>query len=325
MWKWIAGTLMIILTLLGTLLLMLFRWPLSLGSIASPKDPSANYASALARVARLQAQDDERVNLRCRTRLLTHQRRTQKAIVLLHGFTSCPHQYNRLAEEFYTQGYNVLIPRMPYHGLSDRLSEDLAQLTAEKLTDLTSEAINIAHGLGDEVTVLGFSMGGVAATWVAQNCGTVDRAVIISPALAIQPIPAEYTRPAVTFYRFWPNRFVWWDEETRDAPAEPLHAYPRLATRALAEFLRLGLITQAQVAAVPPAAKSILVVTNACDEAVNNQVIKQVVEKWRQHGATVETYEFGPELGLIHDFIDPLQQKQQIEVAYPILVELVTQ
>jgi esterase/lipase len=325
MLKWLVRILLAIFATVVALLLVLFRWPLGAGSLSYQKDPAATYDEAQRRVARLQAEDGQRVNPRCHTRLLTHRRRTEKAFVLLHGFTNCPHQYNRLADELYAQGHNVLVPRMPYHGLADRMSDDLAQLSAEEIMALTTEAIDITYGLGEEVTVVGFSMSGVAATWVAQNDAMVDRVVIISPALAFHAIPLDYTRAAVTFLRLWPNRFLWWDEETRDAPIEPLHASPRMSTRGLAEFLRLGLIVQDQAASAPPAARSILVITNAADEAVNNQVIKQIVEKWRQRSATIETYEFGSELQLIHDFIEPLQEKQQIEVAYPILVKLLTE
>ncbi|WP_433650319.1 hypothetical protein ACQP2C_28310 [Micromonospora zamorensis] len=36
--------------------------------------------------------------------------RTGRAVLLLHGYTLAPDQYDELAEEFFDRGYNVWVP-----------------------------------------------------------------------------------------------------------------------------------------------------------------------------------------------------------------------
>ena len=52
-----------------------------------------------------------------------------------------------------------MIPRIPHHGLKDRMTEDYAKLTALELTQLSDESMDIAQGLGEHILVAGLSMG----------------------------------------------------------------------------------------------------------------------------------------------------------------------
>ncbi len=56
--------------------------------------------------------------------------------------------------------FPVLIPRVPYHSLTDTLSPTQALLTVEMLTVMADEAVDIARRLGDRVSVMGLSVGG---------------------------------------------------------------------------------------------------------------------------------------------------------------------
>lgn len=64
-------------------------------------------------------------------------------------------------------------------------------------------------------------------------------------------------------------------------------------------------------------------VTNAADPSVNNAVVESIMEKWRDRGSAVESYEFPAAFDLPHDIVDPNQPEAQVERVYPILVELV--
>jgi hypothetical protein len=79
----------------------------------SQPDPAPDYDGALERLAGLHGHDDERVNPVCASRGLLHGRKTEKAIILIHGITNCPQQFAPLGEQFFERGYNVLLPRMP--------------------------------------------------------------------------------------------------------------------------------------------------------------------------------------------------------------------
>ena len=64
-------------------------------------------------------------------------------------------------------------------------------------------------------------------------------------------------------------------------------------------------------------------VTNASDTTVNNDVVYEVTGNWRAHGANLTTFEFGAELHLGHDLIDPAQEDQQVDIVYPQLMALI--
>ena len=283
--------------------------------------PAQDYAEALERIQRIQADETETINPVCRTQLLTHGYKTAKAIVFLHGFTNCPNQFCQLAAQFHAQGYNVLNTRLPYHGLADRLTIDLMNLTAEDAANLTSEVVDIAHGLGEQVTLLGFSLGGILAAWAAQHRSDLDCAVLVSPAIGLKGLPPMRSRFAANLLALMPNMFLWWDSVQKAAKVDPLHAYPRYATRALAALLRLGALVQIEAKQSKPAARSILLITNPADVVVDNAVAHAVAKQWSAHGATVKLIEFPQTWHLIHDLMDPAQPDQQVARVYPLLLE----
>src|SRR5262249_34407815 len=128
--------------------------------LVSQPHPAATYAEAAARFEALSAKDDEQVNVVCRSQLLSHGAKVERAIVLVHGIPNCPQQYARLGPLFFERGLNVLIPRMPHHGYADRATHDLRLLTTAELRDFADETSDIACGLGEQVIYLGLSAGG---------------------------------------------------------------------------------------------------------------------------------------------------------------------
>src|SRR5262249_14256513 len=157
------------------------------------------------------------------TVLLTHGQTVDDAVVLHHGYTNGPQQFVALARMLHERGRNVLIPRMPYHGLADRLTPAIARLTAQDMVALASESADIAHGLGRRVTIAGLSAGGVMAAWVAQFRGDVARAVAMAPEFGLYVVPASLTAPVRLAMAGLPNRFVWWDPRQGALAPGPQH------------------------------------------------------------------------------------------------------
>lgn len=200
----------------------------------------ASYADALARVAALRERDAaEALHPNAHLRLLTHGRRTERAIVFLHGITSSPPQFFELGELFHARGYNVLIPRMPHHGLRDRMGPALGRFTGRDLVQYTCEALDAAAGLGQHVTLAGLSVGGVAVAWAAQYRADVHQAVLIAPSFAPYGLPMPLVEPLARVVRRLPNRFFYWHPVERGGYGPP-HVYPRFSTHALAETFLLG-------------------------------------------------------------------------------------
>ena len=315
-----------IVRVLAAIALLLLAWlivvPVPAGPAPSPRSPARDYAEAISRFQRTLAGEDASINSVCRPRLLTHGRKTARAIVLLHGFTNCPKQFDSLAALLYARGDNVYQPRVPRHGLADRMTTALAGLTAEELTATAESALDLAHGLGDRVTVAGLSSTGVAAAWLAAHRDDLDEAVVIAPAFAPRGWSSAWSRPLTTLLLAAPNVFAWWDSKLKEKVPGPRQCYPRFASRGLAQVYRLGLSVLDGAAARRPAARRVVLVTTAMDEGVGNAPTHALAGRWRSRGADVVAYEFPESLGVHHDMIDPEQPYQRIGVVYPRLLAL---
>lgn len=314
-----------LLALIG-LVWWLWRAP-STGALVSRPHPAANHQEALDRFQAVAEQDVAAGPLLdiCRSKLMTHGHQTEHAIVFLHGFTNCPEQFGQLGERFYQLGYNVLIPRLPYHGYVDQMTDDLEKLTLPDLAAYADTAIDVGRGLGHQVSVLGLSAGGVLAAWLVQNRADVDYAMPLAASFGASFIPAWLTRPLTNLLLALPDRFVWWDPRTKnDNPYSVPWAYTRYPRHALLFFFQIGMVVQNQARRAGPAGGQVLTITNAAEPAVNNALIHHLTQTWRRHAPDrVHTYEFERELHLPHDLICPGTPNLPIDLVYDRLVEQV--
>jgi len=318
--RWLI-VLLVITSVLGVLLILSIPWNIS--RLTSHPHPVVSYAEALQRIEAWKGGEEGEMNPVCQVQLMTHGQKVENVIILVHGYTNCPQQFHELGRRFYDLGYNVLIAPLPHHGLADRITDTQAQLTAEELAAYADETVDIAQGLGDQVVMMGISAGGVVTAWAAQYREDLDSAIIISPAFGFKQIPTPLTAAVVNLYTFLPDSFVWWDPALQEE-GSPAHVYPRYSKHALAQTLRLGLAVQREARRHPPAVHKIVMVTNAYDNSVNNELTSQVVTDWQAQNANLSTYEFEAGLKLGHDLIDPSQPDQPIETVYPRLIELVS-
>jgi pimeloyl-ACP methyl ester carboxylesterase len=293
--------------------------------VAYPQ-PASDYQSALEKFAQLQLHDGEGVNGVCRSRLLSHNARTPSVVVLLHGITNCPEQYAQLAPELYRLGYNVLVPRIPRNGLADRMTEELRLLTAAEMREYADGVVDIAAGLGESVTVMGLSGGGVIAGWMAQFRREVDSAIVIAPAIGIVAslgfLNASVNRLMMRAMLRLPNLM------TRRVAAYDngiSHTYMGFATRGLGAMMQLGFATLDAARQRAPLARRMTVVVNDNDRAISNVLALRLARRWRvRRPDAVSVYRFPTSLGLLHDVIDPQQKDQQTERVYPVLLDLLT-
>lgn len=298
--------------------------PLFISDLVIPPAPVFDYGASVAAIqTQIDAEmADPAVNPACVSRLYTPGQRTRRVVVFFHGFTNCPAQFAPLAEQLAARGYAVYIPRIPRHGYADRLTENLAPLTANELVAFTGRSIDLAQGLGAEVIVAGLSAGGTMAAWVAQHRSDVAQVVMIAPLFHIMGMPTFSIRAAASTILALPNFYMWWDNEARDQAVGPPYAYPRYPVHAVGALLRLSFAVQDDAERNPPAVRDILLVTNAADGAVSNSATEAFGAAWARNGATVRSYTFPAELALDHDVIDPNHPKQRIDLVYPALIDL---
>ena len=300
--------------------------PISTSGLESQIAPVATYEEAIVHARAMQESDKQEPALDvCITKLHDHGKQTEHVIVLLHGFTNCPEQFNELGKGYYEAGNNVFIPRMPYHGLSDRLTDALVNLTAENLAAFGDQAINIARGLGKKITVMGISGSGTLVTWLAQNRPDVNFAFAIAPLFGLAFVPPSLTLLFERIALLLPNFFLWWDPRTKaDNPFSIYYSYPRYPTRALVEIMRLGMITRVQAEKSPPAAGNITMIINDAEPAISNAEIFKFVRLWQRHGkGNLREYHFEKDMNLPHDIITPGTPGVPIGDVHPRLINAV--
>jgi alpha-beta hydrolase superfamily lysophospholipase len=316
-WPWITAGLIVVLA-------AYVLWPLAPALPAAHPDPARSYDESLARFERLLVKEPGGLVPGCEPRLLTHGRRTPRVVVLFHGFTNCPQQFGLFGDRCFSAGDNVLFARLPEHGFTDRRGPTLGRVTVDRITESADRAVDLACGLGDTVVVAGLSVGGEAAAWAAARRPEVGRAVIIAPLLGIAHVPVSVSRFLARLWISIPDSFHWWDPRVRDRLPGPPYCYWGWSSRGLGEMLQLGFALSADAAREPARARSIVIVTNANDDAVDNGAARSLAALWA-HAAPghVRTFEFADSLRLGHDVIDPEQPYSRLEIVYPVLERLV--
>ena len=254
-----------------------------------------------------------------RTALLTTGRRSELAVVLLHGLTNSPAQYSAFAPMLFERGINVLVPRMPEHGNRDRMTTRIAGVTPDALLRTANEAVDIACGLGERTGVLGISMGALLAAYCAQF-RRLDVAVPIAPSFGLVNLPRFAGRLLSWALRAFPNRFVWWDPRERDTH-RPFAAYPRFPTRVLGGTMSIADAVYDAARREPPLTERIVTIVNRKDPAVSNGVTEQVVKSWQRWDPQGVSYVELENLPRYHDIVDPEQPLARTDLVYPRFLE----
>jgi len=64
-------------------------------------------------------------------------------------------------------------------------------------------------------------------------------------------------------------------------------------------------------------------VTNANDRVVDNDMARALNSVWQSKGVAAEAFEFPESMALPHDVVDVQQPTLDIEIVYPMLIDLV--
>ena len=282
-----------------------------------------DYDEAVRAIKELAAAAPATVRRNCTLQLLEHGRPTERVFVLLHGLSNCPAQFSELGRQLFELGHNVLIPLLPYHGEEDRLATEWGGLTGESMLEAGNQAVDLARSLGQNVIVAGLSINGATVAWMAQNRKDLHKAVLLAPFLAPFNLPDLALGSIERLLLRLPNMFFWWDPRERENFAGPTYAYARFPTRVVGETMLLGRSVLEESRIAPPQCPFILTITSASDIAANNIVTEQLVANWRAlRPAGIETFEFPADQQIPHDFIDPNQTNQRIDIVYPKIMEL---
>ncbi|MDQ6941271.1 MAG: alpha/beta hydrolase [Candidatus Eremiobacteraeota bacterium] len=291
-------------------------------AVSTLPEAPASYDDAVRLIRGLIARDaaDAAVLPAAIPRLYVHDKPVQHAVVLFHGFTNCPQQFDELAQRFHARGCNVYVPRIPHHGLKDRLTRDLAGVTVDELADFATFAFALTRPLGATVSALGLSLGGTMVQWLAQT-QPVDLAVPIAPFLIPYPLPPFIGQPAMRLLATLPSMYFWWDFHIKEK-CLPHYAYPGYPTHALARIVFFGNVIFAAAERAKPSGRRCVLVLGERDNAIDNGSARHLTELWNARGAGyTELLLTG--LGPRHDVIDPTTYPRGRTAVYPKLEALV--
>jgi esterase/lipase len=244
---------------------------------------------------------------------LTSGATTARAFVLLHGLTDSPRQFEALANQLHADGNNVFVPRFPHHGIRGGSVTSLGALRASELRAFADSVVDEADGLGDSVVVVGLSLGGTVAAWIAQR-RTVERAVLVAPALEPGRIPSMFDRAVVALVDRLPDFIL----KSRPDVARP-DREPGVSTRAVAELMELGDSVLREAAHAVPRTQRLVVLVNAHDRTVRESAAEGLARDWARHGATVSVLELPDSLGLPHNIVDARRGRVMVDAVPDLL------
>jgi len=266
----------------------------------SQKDHPA-YARSVSAIARRQAADDSVAVPGARSILLTEGAKSPRVLVLLHGLTDSPRQFEALAYLMHADGNTVYVPRLPRHALRGGNVGALSALTDQELLAAADSIVDEARGLGDSLVVVGLSMGATMGAWIAQE-REVTRVVLIAPAIEPGRIPSMLDRPLIGLADHLPTIARASSPDTMRPDREA-----GFNLRAAAEIFELGSFVLREAASKAPRTRDIVVLVNASDRTVKESATEALAREWSRRGARVSLFELPDSLRLQHNIVDPIR------------------
>jgi len=293
---------------------------LSIGNGIRPR-PAENFDAACLRFATLAARDGPEISAAGRSQFYEHGRRTPRAVVLLHGLTNAPEQWHQFAEQLHARGDTVVVPRFPGHGFADRATHAIARVRSNDFLAVASEAVDIARGAGERVTLAGLSVGGAMAAWLAFARDDIAQSLAIVPFIGIAKVDEPANRILTTLLGIAPNAFVPWDPKG-DGSQIPPYGYAKFPTRVLAACLAIGLDALRRSTTVTPAGR-VDFALNAREPACNNALSEKMANRLAARAPGRVRSVVWDDLPANHDIIDPTNPSARTDLVYPRLLKLI--
>lgn len=125
--------------------------------------------------------------------------------IIYHGFLGGPWQLQPMAAKLQADGYAVLMPTMPGHGVVDEDNETVISDNVPKSHEwaeyikFADKTLALAQGTKLPLSVLGFSGGGAIANYVAKKDPSIKASVLIAPFYHPQPKWGQLLMRLVSF------------------------------------------------------------------------------------------------------------------------------
>ena len=117
---------------------------------------------------------------------ILHNKNSDKVAVLVHGLSDSPFFMRAIAQVLFDEGFSVVVPLLPGHGLREA-DDDMSDWNlAERWQTHVDDVISLAGTMGDTLVVGGFSTGGALAVdnYLTKE-NNIDGLMLFSGALAL--------------------------------------------------------------------------------------------------------------------------------------------
>lgn len=182
--------------------------------------------------------------------------------LLIHGFTSTPAELRELGEHLHEVGYTVLGVRLSGHGTT---VEDLEKSKYKDWIQSAQEGYAQLATTCNQIYVIGHSMGGVLALYLAENY-SVHRIVTLAPALVTKDRAAKYVGIAKYFMKYT----EWASEVRPEEESKYLLGYSKIPLSSIQELNRLQKTTKKSLNKID---QPLLIIHSIKDNAVHEKSI----------------------------------------------------
>ncbi|MFN8672176.1 MAG: alpha/beta hydrolase [Candidatus Sericytochromatia bacterium] len=206
------------------------------------------------------------------------------SVILFHGYSSCPQQYDDISQLLVNKGYNVFVPLLPGHGQKPNINENKVKDNSLRLPDLNSIGIydEFAKSMGSMLKnekgtkiVAGLSVGGaIAAKSMITNQDVFDRGLLMAPFFNAASLSGSIFLPL--FGNFIPEKEISWGNGCENQRKAGRAGYCDFKLGNVAAARKFGLSTLKDVDKIN---KPIQIIGVEKDPAASNKDIAVAVEK----------------------------------------------
>lgn len=109
---WVVCSIVVIIALLAA---AAFFWPAASKQLQSSSSEKLSYNDAIAAANRTVSEDTSNTDVRpeCRSIIKTHDKKTAKAVMMIHGVSACPQQFADLGDTFLMPAITSIFPASP--------------------------------------------------------------------------------------------------------------------------------------------------------------------------------------------------------------------
>lgn len=310
--KIIIWTVSAIILISALLVAAVFFWPATSKQLQSSNSEKLNYNQSVTAAIRTINGDSSNTDVRpeCRSIIKTHSQKTAKAVLMIHGVSACPQQFAELGDTFFKAGYNVYIPRVPSHGLTDNKRH--GEITIPAMAQFMNSSTSIISGLGEETGVIGLSGGANMATWIAQyNSATISRALLLSP----------FYQPSTSEMPAWQSPLLR-NLYGRNILPDSFSAGSNLSYRALGKYMIIAKNYKSDFKAT--GLKHIGVVTSENDTSIDMNLAANIPKQIATaSNAKFQSYSIPASFGIGHDIVALSQDevKKYANKLYPFYLD----